>query len=357
MAPANSPDQNRTPAAVPLILLTGFLGAGKTTLLNRVLAAQHHRRVAVLVNELGRIDIDAGLIRRRAGDVLELSGGCVCHQIGVQRELWSALDDIVARSRPEVVILETTGIAEPAAIWDGLAELTRERGEASGDDEYGDEDGAPASVPAVQQGATVTVVDAEAGLRQLERHEEARLQVVAADRILISKLDLAPVDRIGALHQRLHELNAEAERAAFPAGDAGTAALIPWFLDARRPEPPGRWRPDGAAPASSDDAPWAHAHQLAAAAFVDDAPLIGDALLLVCSALGEQLVRAKGFVHLAGEDRRGFLELAGDRLRLELGAAWGDEKPSTKLVLIGEGLDEAALQRQLWACRAVGAPP
>ena len=81
---------------VPLIILTGFLGAGKTTILNRVLGAQHHLRIAVLVNELGRIDIDAGLIRARAGDVLELSGGCVCHQIGVQRELWSALHDVVA---------------------------------------------------------------------------------------------------------------------------------------------------------------------------------------------------------------------------------------------------------------------
>ncbi|MEO7669454.1 MAG: GTP-binding protein, partial [Polyangia bacterium] len=189
------------------------------------------------------------------------------------------------------------------------------------------------------------------------RHEEARLQVVAANRILITKLDLAPVERIGALHQRLHELNAEAERAAFPVGDAGTAALIPWFLDARRSAQPGRRRHDVSAPASPDDAPWAHTHQLGAAAFVDDAPLIGDALLLVCRALGDQLVRVKGFVHLAGEDRRGFLELAGDRLSLGLGTAWGDEKPSTRLVLIGEGLDEAALQRQLWACRAVGAPP
>jgi G3E family GTPase len=333
---------------VPLILLTGFLGAGKTTLLNRVLAAQHHRRVAVLVNELGRIDIDAGLIRRRAGDVLELSGGCVCHQVGVQRELWSALDDIVARSRPDVVVLETTGIAEPAAIWDGLAELTRERRENSADETY-DEDGATLLAPPVQHGATVTVVDAEAGLRQLERHEEARLQVVGANRILITKLDLAPVGLVAALHQRLHELNADVERAAFPAGDAGTAALIPWLLDGRRPEPYRRGRP-GVDPSS--DAPSAHAHQLAAATFVDDAPLIGDALLLVCRALGQQLVRAKGFVHLAGEARRGFLELAGDRLNLVLGTAWGDEKPLTKLVLIGEGLDEAALQRQLWACRA-----
>src|SRR6185369_271550 len=66
---------------VPLLIVTGFLGAGKTTVLNRVLGAQHARRLAVVVNELGRIDIDTKLIKSRAGDVMELVGGCVCHEV------------------------------------------------------------------------------------------------------------------------------------------------------------------------------------------------------------------------------------------------------------------------------------
>jgi len=121
-APSRSPrraDAEPAPslvAPVPFVILTGFLGAGKTTLLNRVLGAEHHRKIAVIVNELGRIDIDAGLIRARSSDVMELSGGCVCHQLGVQRELWSALDEIILRARPDAVILETSGIAEPAEI-------------------------------------------------------------------------------------------------------------------------------------------------------------------------------------------------------------------------------------------------
>lgn len=327
----SQPNRN-APGAVPLIVLTGFLGAGKTTVLNRVLGAQHHRRVAVLINELGRIDIDAGLIRSRAGDVLELTGGCVCHQIGVQRELWSALADVVHRSRPDVVVLETTGIAEPAAILRGL-------------------DDNPSPDEPVRVAAVVTVVDAEAGLRQLERHEEARDQVVAADRILISKLDIAPTGSpasLALLHRRLHDLNPTAERVAFPPGDAGTAALVTWLLDAQASR--GRGQPHSPARALGHDG--AHSHQLAAATYVDDAPLIADALLLVCEELGDRLVRAKGFVHLADEPRRGFLERAGDRTRLELGAPWGSEPAVTRLVLIGEGLDEPALHRRLWACRA-----
>src|SRR5204863_9263858 len=105
-----------------------------------------------------------------------------------------------------------------------------------------------------------------------------------------------------------------------------------------------------------EHAPRGHAHQLTAAAFVDDAPLVRDSLLLVCASLGDRLVRAKGHVHLAGETRRGFLERAGDRTSLNLGEPWGEERPMTRLVLIGEDLDEAALHRQLWACRAQGGP-
>ena len=319
---------------IPLIILTGFLGAGKTTILNRVLGAQQRRRVAVLVNELGRIDIDAGLVRSRAGDVLELSGGCVCHQIGVQRELWSALDDIVRRSRPDIVVLETTGIAEPDAIVRGLDELAAEPSR---------------DASAVRVSSVVTVVDAEAGLRQLARHDEAREQVRSADRILLTKLDrLASasdpdVPNLAELHRHLHQLNPVAERVAFPDGDAGTAGLVSWLLQSefqhRRTETRGAHR-------------HTHGHQLAAASFVDDAPLIAEAVLLVCASLGDRLVRAKGFVNLADQPRRGFLERAGAQTTLALGEPWGDEPRQTRVVLIGEGLDDAALHRQLWACRA-----
>lgn len=318
---------------IPLVILTGFLGAGKTTVLNRVLGAQQRLRVAVLVNELGRIDIDAGLVRSRAGDVLELTGGCVCHQIGVQRELWSALDDIVRRSRPDIVVLETTGIAEPEAIVRGVEELAASDASRTG--------------AVVRVSAVVTIVDAEAGLGQLARHEEAREQVRCADRLLLTKLDRLTAkseSALAALHQRLHDLNPHAERVAFPDGERGTAGLVSWLL---QPGAHGRTNWDTHA--------HAHAHQLAAATFVDDAALLGDALLLVCASLGERLVRAKGFVHLASQPRRGFLERAGVRTTLTLGEPWGDEPRRTQLVLIGEDLDEVALQRQLWACRAPAA--
>jgi G3E family GTPase len=316
-----------TPAArsvPPLLLLTGFLGAGKTTALNRVLGRQHHRRIGVIVNELGRIDIDTRLIKSRAGDVMELAGGCVCHEVRVQSELWNAIDEVVRRSGAELVVLETTGIAEPWSILDGLESLAR--GQA----------------PAVAAGV-VCVVDAEAGARQLERHEEARAQVEAADRILLTKLDLAPPEAVVALHRVLGARNPTAARAGFPQTEEGTAALVPWLLDTHD---------RGRAPAAHAHRHRAHAHgQLVAVALTEEAPLLGEPLLQLAQGLGPALVRAKGFVHLDGEERRGFLERAGDRTTLVLGEPWGDELRRTELVLIGEGLDAAALRPQLWACR------
>jgi len=88
--------------------------------------------------------------------------------------------------------------------------------------------------------------------------------------------------------------------------------------------------------------------------FCDDAPLVGERVLAYVESLGDRLIRAKGFVHLAGDARRGFLERAGIRTELRRDGEWGGGAPRTELVLIGDDLDEAAVHRALWACRALG---
>src|SRR5689334_15499324 len=88
-----------------------------------MLSAPHGRRIAVLVNELGRVAIDTQLIIARGGDVLELAGGCVCCKVDIKTDLWDGIADIIARSAPDHVVLETTGIAEPAAILEGLVRV------------------------------------------------------------------------------------------------------------------------------------------------------------------------------------------------------------------------------------------
>lgn len=325
---------------VPFTILTGWLGAGKTTALNRMLAAAGGgggapaRKIAVLVNELGRISIDTQLILGRGGDVLELAGGCVCCKVDTKNDLWDGIGDIIARSEPDHVVLETTGIAEPAAILDGLVRVpdaVRDR---------------------VLPAGVVCVVDAEAGGVAITTREEAREQAACADRVLLAKLDVASADAVRRCHALLDEVAPAAERAGFPSDDAGARAMTAWILEPRklRAWVAGTGR-DKHAHAHGDHAHH-HGNQLVAVAFTDDAPLVGDRVLAAIEALGERLVRAKGFVHLAGDDRRGFVERAGVRTELRTLEPWGAAPRRTELVLIGDGLDEGAVHRALWACRA-----
>jgi G3E family GTPase len=190
------------------------------------------------------------------------------------------------------------------------------------------------------------VVDAESGAAALDAREEAAAQAIAADRILISKLDVASADAVRQTHTRLDALAPEAERASFPAG--ANAELTTWLLEPRKLR---AWTSH-----AHDHEGEAHHHggQLIAVTFADDAPLVGERVLAVIESLGTRLVRAKGFVHLAGDDRRGFVERAGVRTSLEHREPWGSAPRRSEIVLIGDDLDEAALRRALWACRSAG---
>jgi G3E family GTPase len=305
----------------PVTILTGFLGAGKTSALNRLLAQAGGRRVAVLVNELGRIGIDGRLIGEAGGDLLELAGGCVCCKVDVKNDLWDGIADVVARSRPDQIVLETTGIAEPPALIEGLARL------------------ADIITPA----GVVAVVDAETADDVLARREEALVQVRCADRVVLSKLDRASPDQLRRAHERVRQLNPAAERASFPASAAGDRALAGYVLAVR---------PMVTAAEAS-----AHRHsQLAAACFADPAPLDRELLLAAVAELRPRLVRVKGFAHLAGDPpRRAALELAGSALSLAAGEPWVvGETARSELVFIGEAIDDAELARRLWACRVAG---
>ena len=189
-------------------------------------------------------------------------------------------------------------------------------------------------------------MDAEAGLDVLERHSEARAQVTSADRILLSKLDRCDPARLPLIHAALARLQPHAERAGFPETGAGTAALVPWLLGDLAPRPMAERGRD-----SSHLHPHRHG-QLSVVAHSDDVPLAAEPLLALCERLGDSLVRAKGFVHIHGEARRMLIERAGRQLHLRAAGEWpqGVARRS-EIVLIGEGLDAAALERQLWACR------
>ncbi|KAI5915155.1 GTP-binding protein [Thauera sp. 2A1] len=306
---------------IPVTLLTGFLGAGKTTLLNHLLRQPQAAGSAVLINELGTVGIDPQLLDPRLlGEVDEtlvvLDSGCIC--CSVQGDLVRALKGLFMRAlRREIpalrrVLIETTGLADPAPV---IHTLMAE----------------PFIAERYRCDGVITAVDATHALQQLGAHREAVRQAAMADRLLITKCDLADDAARDAVRQRLAELNPAAPQIEVRAGAADAAAFFGCGLyDAAGKAPDvaawlgeeavraqqaaaqaGRWRRPGALPqrAAADAAidTAARRHDAGVTSFVlrFDAPLpwfeFSDALGLLLQLHGERILRIKGLLNVLGD--------------------------------------------------------
>lgn len=178
-------------APVPVFVLTGFLGSGKTSLLARILKQPAFANTAVLINEFGEVGLDHLLVSHLEDDIVLLESGCVCCSIG--DDLTGSLIQLMAaRGRGgtpafDRIILETTGIADPAPIVQAVA-------------------GIPELAGRIAPGAVITVVDAALGSDTLSSHAQALNQVAMADTLILTKQDVAPPDQTRALTARLRAL-------------------------------------------------------------------------------------------------------------------------------------------------------
>jgi G3E family GTPase len=182
----------------PVTVLSGFLGSGKTTLLRRLLGARSDGagEVAVIVNELGEVGLDHHLVRQVAEQVSLVGGGCACCErrddlVGALRELLD-LDQRGAIPHLRRVLIETSGLADPTPI---LFTLTAD----------------PVLRHHFVVDGVLVTVDALHGREQLERYQESRKQVSVADRVLVTKTDLAEPAAVAELVRRVHDLNPAAE--------------------------------------------------------------------------------------------------------------------------------------------------
>lgn len=366
------PQQRKPPPPFPLTVVTGFLGAGKTTLLNRLLRDPALADALVIINELGVTALDHLLIERLTGDVMVMTSGCLCCTI--RGDLIATLEDLLrrrdnARMAPfQRVIIETTGLADPAPILHAVM-------------------GHPYLALRFRLNGVITLVDAVAGGATLDREEEAVKQAAMADLLVLSKTDLLPAGG-GALPRlvtRLKKLNPCAPLLNAASGEVRADSLLaPTILSLEQKIPDvQRWlnlealaandahggtcahpHADGAA---TEDAQPQHStsrHEESIQAFClrHEAPVAAQALdgfiEWLRKAHGPKLMRVKGIVALSDDRARplviqGVQHLFHPPLRL---AAWPDGDHTTRIVFILRDLAPHIIENAWQALTGLVAP-
>jgi cobalamin biosynthesis protein CobW len=340
-----------TLAKVPVTVVTGFLGSGKTTLIRNLIANANGKKLAVLVNEFGSEGVDGEILKSCADsncpaeNIVELANGCIC--CTVADDFIPAMELLLSRPvRPDHILIETSGLALPKPLlkafdWpeirsritvDGVIALADAEAVAAGRF-------APDPVAVEAQRAADENVDHETPLSEVFED-----QIACADIVLLTKADLAGTAGLEAARAAI---SAEMPRAIpmLTVTDGAIDARVILGLDAAAED-------DLAARPSHHDNEEEHEHNDFASVVID-LPEISDLDRLIASvqrlAREQNVLRAKGYIAVAGKPMRLLLQAVGERVRHQFDSAWGGRPRQSKLVVIGEhdDIDEAAIRAGL----------
>jgi G3E family GTPase len=289
----------------PITLVTGPLGSGKTTLLRHILAT-HPAKIAIVMNEFGEIAIDTKVIEGKNVRIAELDGGCVC--CSLLGEFEAAVGEIIEKVAPDMIIVETTGLAEPEALVFDIQE----------------------ALPQCRLDGVVSVIDADMLVRFPELGHTTRLQIEGADILLLNKIDLIEPAQIKPLETKLREINP-------------TAAIV--RTERCRIDPELSFGIGREKKVATPE----HKHQLEFESFTFRSNKIfsRDCFERFADSLPAAVIRAKGFVRFA--DGAHLFNLVAGRWELE-----PFESAETQLVFIGKKIatEKSAILRALEECTA-----
>ena len=340
---------------IPVTLLTGFLGSGKTTLLNKLLHHPSMRDTAIIINELGDAGLDQVFASSNLAQNVEtehiadntvlLSSGCLCCTL--KNELADTMRDLFFKRALQAIpefkrlVIETTGMADPGPI---LGNLMNE----------------PVIESTYRLDAVVVTIDSMYGLTQIEENIEALKQAAVADVLILTKTDLANTEQINALKEKLISINPGATQHKIVHGELDPAFVIDvglFDLATKQPEPQ-RWLrapykpklPKGTLPQKTTQTN--HADEITSFTVTMPTPLkwsqLKPHLLKFCQIYGKNLLRLKGIIH--AEDQSAPIAIHAVHFTpypptfLE---GWNEEEPTSRIVIIGKGLDELEIRKAL----------
>jgi len=306
---------------VPVVLVAGFLGAGKTTVVNHLLAHAGGRRIAAVVNDFGAINIDAELIAGAADGVVSLSNGCIC--CSLEGDLLRTLAGLLRRDpRPEFIVIETSGVADPSDIVRNLMDpvIWRE---------------APLET-------VLCVVDATMPITMLD-DALLRSQIRAADVVALSKVDLAAAAQHTQVRDAIRAIRPAAVLVEAPHGEIPAVLLFPDADRAPAPREPGPRRP--------------RADRFEALSWTSERPVSLTRLQAAINQLAPKLARAKGLFETVEQPGKPMVfQFAGGRATLAPGETLAAGVPRTRIVFIAEigVLSRADLDSVMKGCVEAG---
>lgn len=311
---------------IPVTVLTGFLGAGKTTFLNYLLSEQKEYKIAVIINEIGQINVDSKLVHMADDSMLEFSNGCIC--CTVRSDLVKAIASLIRKSRFDYIVVEPTGLADPGPIAQTFLNI-------------------PELQSYVRLDSIIAVVDALNFFAHCQASPTTEAQVELADFIILNKVDLADEAKQERVRKRLAELNPHATIHTATQGRIDLKHI--WDVHAFKVDEKLVTRPN-----LLDETVHTHDERIKAHSLTFDRPFNLSKLEQSLQRLSEthRVLRAKGFLSIQGEANRAIFHGVNDRYSIYWENTKPSAKPESQLVFIGEKIAIDQIREELIASLA-----